>query len=171
MSNKHDDRDTSELAVRLSVAMNRLRARGREEAGQTSTGFTLTQLAILTRVLECGPTTSAAMAAAEHVSHQSIAQSVAILKDAGLVRGLSDATDGRKVLIAATDAGRQMLESLMASKKAWLAQAIEVTLDPSERVRAEEAIELLERLAAAKTGGLSPSDDGARPDDLLLPAR
>src|ERR1700722_1936002 len=102
MSKKHGDRDASELAVRLSVAMNRLRARGREEAGQTTSGFTLSQLAVLTRVLESGPTTSAVMAAAEHVSHQSIAQSVAILKDAGLVRGLSDATDSRKVLISAT---------------------------------------------------------------------
>jgi DNA-binding MarR family transcriptional regulator len=153
VSNESSDRDAAELAVRLSVAMTRLRARGREEAGQTSSGFTLSQLTILTRVLEGGPTTSASMAAAEHVSHQSIAQSVAILKEAGMVRGLPDATDGRKVLIAATDAGRSMFESLMASRKAWLAQAIEATVDPSERDRVEATIELLEQLAAAKTGG------------------
>jgi DNA-binding MarR family transcriptional regulator len=152
MSKRGCDRDAAELAVRLSMAMARLRSRGREEAGQTSSGLTLSQLTILQRVVEGGPATSASMAAAEHVSHQSIAQSVASLKEAGLVRGQRDATDGRKVLIAATDAGREMFESLMASRKAWLARAIEATVDPIERSRVEETIELLERLAEVKLG-------------------
>jgi DNA-binding MarR family transcriptional regulator len=152
MSKRSGDRDAAELAVRLSMAMSRLRSRGREEAGQTSSGFTLSQLLILQRVLEGGPATSAAMAAAEHVSHQSIAQSVAILKEAGLVEGVPDARDGRKILITVTDVGQKLFESLMASRQAWLAQAIEATVEPTQRVRVEETIELLEQLAAAQTG-------------------
>jgi DNA-binding MarR family transcriptional regulator len=152
MSKRPGDRDAAELAVRLSMAMTRLRSRGREEAGQTSSGFTLSQLLILQRVLEGGPATSAAMAAAEHVSHQSIAQSVAILKEAGLVEGVPDARDGRKILITVTDVGRKLFESLMASRHAWLAQAIEATIEPTQRVRVEETIELLEQLASAQTG-------------------
>ena len=55
--------------------------------------------------------TAAALAAAEHVSQQSISQGVATLKEAGLVQSERDATDGRKVVISLTPAGQDMFES------------------------------------------------------------
>jgi DNA-binding MarR family transcriptional regulator len=142
-------RDTAEVAVRLSVALTRLRSRLREESGITTSGFTLSQLAIIQRILDVGPATAASLAAAEHVSQQAIAQSVAILKEAGLVEGERDATDGRKVLISVTDAGRELFESLLASRKAWLVQAIDTVIGPKERPNLDIIIELLERLAGA----------------------
>jgi DNA-binding MarR family transcriptional regulator len=144
-----DGNNTSEVAVRLSVAMSRLKSRLREEAGMTRSGFTISQLAILQRILDKGPATAASLAAAEHVSQQAIAQSVAILKEGGLVRGDRDAADGRKVLISVTDAGRELFESLLSSRKEWLVQAIDAMIGPAERPNLDIAIELLERLAGA----------------------
>jgi DNA-binding MarR family transcriptional regulator len=145
-------RDTAEVALRLSVAIKRLRARLREEAGISTSGFTISQLAILHRVIAEGPVTAATMAAAEHVSQQAIAQSVAALKEAGLVKAERDAADGRKLLISATATGLEMYETLSASRKAWLAQAIDSVVGPGERRDLDVAIGLLERLAAADLG-------------------
>jgi DNA-binding MarR family transcriptional regulator len=142
-------RDTAELAVRLSVSLSRLRSRLREESGMTTSGFTISQLGILHRVLETGPTTAAALAATEHVSQQAIAQSVATLKEAGLVRGERDATDGRKILISGTDAGRELFESLLRSRETWLAKAIDAELGRDQMAALDTAVELLERLAGA----------------------
>jgi DNA-binding MarR family transcriptional regulator len=149
MSDSAGRRDTAQLAVRLSVAVTRLRSRLREEAGMTSSGFTVSQLAILQRILDEGPMTAAALAAAEHVSQQSISQGVATLKEAGLVAGQRDVTDGRKVVISLTPAGRDMFESLLASRKAWLVQAIDVIVTPEHRADLETSIALLEALAGA----------------------
>jgi DNA-binding MarR family transcriptional regulator len=135
--------------VRLQVAISRVRSRLREEAGMTSSGFTISQFAILQRILESGPATAASLAGAEHVSQQAIAQSVAILKEAGLVHGERDATDGRKVLITGTDAGRDLFDSLLASRKAWLVRAIDAIVGPAERPSLDKTIQLLERLAGA----------------------
>lgn len=129
--------------------MTRLRSRLRAEVGIPTSGFTISQLAILQRVLEGGPATAAAMAAAEHVSQQAIAQSVTALKAAGLVSGERDANDARKVLISATDAGRELFASMLASRQAWLARAIDAVVPPEERAVLEKAVDLLARLADA----------------------
>jgi DNA-binding MarR family transcriptional regulator len=142
-------RGAAEVAVELSTSLTRLRSRLREEAGVTTSGFTLSQLAIVQRIIAEGPTTAAALAAVEHVSQQAIAQSVTILKAGGLVRGERDPQDGRRVLISVTETGRELFDSLSASRKAWLAQAIEAVVDPSERSDLDTAIELLQRLAGA----------------------
>jgi DNA-binding MarR family transcriptional regulator len=144
-----DDRDSAQLAMRLAVAVTRLRSRLREEAGMTSSGFTVSQLAILQRFLDEGPMTAAELASAEHVSPQSISQSIAILREAALVQGDRAASDGRKVVISLTSAGRDMFESLLASRKAWLAEAIEVMIGDQRRADLDATIEKLEMLAGA----------------------
>ncbi|MCW2864533.1 MAG: MarR family transcriptional regulator [Actinoallomurus sp.] len=143
------DQDTAEVAVRLSIALSRLRSRLREEAGMTTTGLTISQLALLKRLMESGPATAASLAAVEHVSQQAIAQSVATLKAGELVRTERDPSDGRKVLISPTSAGRRLCETLLATREAWLVRAIESVVRPAERAALQTGIELLERLAAA----------------------
>jgi DNA-binding MarR family transcriptional regulator len=150
------DQGTAKLAVRLSVALSRLRSRLREESGMTSTGFTITQLALLNHLLEGGPATAASLAAAEHVSQQAIAQSVATLKTAGLLTTKPHQSDGRKVLISITPAGRRLFESLLESRETWLGRAIDAIMSPKDRAALDAAVELLERLAAAD---LSPDVD------------
>lgn len=136
-------------ALRLSLAMTRLRSRLRVEAGITRTGLSISQISVLLRILNEGPVTAAALAAAEHVSPQSIAQNVATLKQAGLVAAQPDPSDGRKTQLRATDAGRELSDSLHESRIAWLTRAVEELDATGEREQLEDLVGLLERLAVA----------------------
>lgn len=140
---------TDAMAVRLAVALKRLRARLREAAWGAGIELPIAELAILKRLRDGGPTTAAVLAVAEHVSHQAIAQNLTALGRAGLVRKAPDPTDGRKSLIHITPRGRRLFEAAIASRDAWLANAIAATVPAAERATLERAIALLERLADA----------------------
>jgi len=139
--------DEASDAVRLAMAVFRLRSRIRIEAGLRSTGIPISQLAVLGRIIDEGPVTAAALAAGEHVTQQAIAQSVATLKQRGLVDKQPDPGDGRKSLVTATAAGRKLRETLAVSREEWLTQAVDAAVKPGERPLLREAIELLERIA------------------------
>jgi DNA-binding MarR family transcriptional regulator len=137
-------------AVRLAMAVSRLRSRLRIESGLHSTGIPISQLAVLGRIIDEGPTTAAALAAAEHVTQQAIAQSLATLKERGLVEKHGDPSDGRKSLVSATAAGRKLRETIAASREEWITRAIDAAVKPEERPLLKEAIEVLERIADVK---------------------
>src|ERR1700730_8591563 len=101
-------------AVRLAMAVSRLRSRIRIESGMRSTGIPISQLAVLGRIIDEGPTTAAALAAGEHVTQQAIAQSLATLKERGLVEKQADPSDGRKNQVTATVAGTALRDALSA---------------------------------------------------------
>ena len=144
---KPRSQDEASDAVRLAMAVSRLRSRIRIEAGIRSTGIPISQLAVLGRIIDEGPVTAAALAAGEHVTQQAIAQSVATLKQRGLVDKQPDPGDGRKSLVTATAAGRELRESLVVSREEWLTRAVDAAVKPEERPLLTEAIELLERIA------------------------
>jgi DNA-binding MarR family transcriptional regulator len=139
----------ADAAERLQHAMKRLRARLRSESGQYATGLTATQRAVLATVVGQGPVTAARIAELEHVSPQSIAQSLAELRAYGLVRSEPDPQDGRKKLISAEKSASELINSLMAGRSSFLARAIDQVIAPAEREDLEKAIDLLERLATA----------------------
>lgn len=137
------------VAIRLALAVKRLRTRLQEVGRAGTPGLPISQLPILQRLRTEGPATAATLAAAEHVSQQAMAQSLAVLKHAGLVRAAPDPADRRKSVISITDAGLALFASAIASRNAWLDHAIEATITADERPALERAIELLERLAEA----------------------
>jgi len=149
-----NDTTNQETAIRLAVAIKRLQTRLREVASAGATGMSISQLAILKRLRDDGPATASSLAVAEHVSQQAIAQTLATLRRAGLVQAKPDAADGRKTLISVTKAGKGLFESAIASRNAWLIQAIDSKISARERPALAKAIELLERLADAETGGI-----------------
>jgi DNA-binding MarR family transcriptional regulator len=134
-------------AVRLAVAIKRLRARFRQ-AAWAGVELPIAHVAVIKRLRDEGPTTASELAAAEHVTHQAITQTLAALKRTGLVRAQADPTDGRKSVISVTPAGNRLFASAIASRDAWLARAIESVVSPRERAALEQSIDLLERLAA-----------------------
>ncbi|MEU2589175.1 MarR family transcriptional regulator [Streptomyces avermitilis] len=140
-------------AQRLQDAMKRLRARLRAESGQNATGLTATQLGVLASVVREGPVTAARLAALEHVTAQAIAQSLAVLKAAGLVHGEPDPQDGRKKLISADPSATVLIDRLLTGRASFLARAIDQVVAPDEGEDVEKAIELLERLAEADLSG------------------
>jgi DNA-binding MarR family transcriptional regulator len=136
-------------ALRLAMAIARVRARLREIDRSRSVGLTLSQLSALNRLRRDGPATAASLAAAEHVSQQAIAQILATLRAAGLVDATPDPVDRRKCLLEVTDAGHALIGSILASRNAWLVRAVEQTVGPDELDALDRAIDLLERLADA----------------------
>ncbi|WP_331743835.1 MarR family transcriptional regulator (plasmid) [Streptomyces sp. NBC_01136] len=140
-------------AQRLQDAMKRLRARLRAESGQNDTGLTATQLGVLASVVREGPVTAARLASLEHVSAQAIAQSLAVLKAAGLVHSEPDPQDGRKKLMSADPSAIDLVDRLLNGRASFLARAIDQMVAPDGRQDVEKAIELLERLAEADLSG------------------
>jgi DNA-binding MarR family transcriptional regulator len=141
-----------ELAIRLVIAVERLRARLRETWPSPVHSLPTTQLAILKRLRDDGPTTATVLAAAEHGTHQAIAQHVAVLRDAGLVKAARDPQDGRRALVTITKRGQKLFDAVAESRNAWLMRAIAAEIPPSEQAALARAIQLLERLASADTG-------------------
>lgn len=142
---------SASAAHRLSVAITRLRSRLREEAGLHSVGLSISQLAVLRNVVDEGPVTASYLASVQHVSPQSIAQNLAVLKAAGLLRGHRDPGDGRKTLISANPSAARLLTSITDSRESFLARAID-RLPASEWQDLERTIELLEHFAAVDVG-------------------
>jgi DNA-binding MarR family transcriptional regulator len=153
MNDPDKSRDTAEAAQRLSVAITRLRSRLRVEAGLYETGLSISQLAVLKDIVREGPVTAAHLATTQHVSPQSIAQNLAVLKAAGLVRAERDPGDARKTLITADESAGRLLDSLHASRTSFLVRAIDALVAPEERADLDRTIELLEHFAAADVGG------------------
>lgn len=144
----NDKNEQDSRSIRLAIVIKRLRTSLQEAALAGATGLSLSQVLILRRLRVEGPLTAASLAAAEHVTHQAITQNLSELKRAGLVDTTPDPHDGRKKLISVTADGRNISESVHASRNAWLAHAIESTVLDSELPALDKAIELLERLAA-----------------------
>jgi len=150
------------VAVRLAVVIKRLRDRLRETRPDRAKRLPIAQLAILKRLRDGGPATASALAVAEHVSQQAIAQQVAALARTGLVHAKPDPADARKRLIHVTRAGHRLFESAADSRHAWLTRVIERELGSKNRPALEHAIALLERLAAADDvmGAAAPARRG-----------
>jgi DNA-binding MarR family transcriptional regulator len=136
-----------DVARHLPRAVIRLRARLRTESPPGNMDWTWSQLSTLGRIAEEGPTTISALAVSEHVRHQSMAVTVAALRQAGLVAARSDPTDGRKMLMSATSAGRKLISSIDPVREAWLEGVIEQNLTPAECRTLLKAADIMERLA------------------------
>lgn len=142
-------RATDPMAVRLAVVIKRLRDRLRDTRPDRAKQLPISHLAILKRLRDGGPTTASALAAAEHVSQQAIAQQVTALTRAGLVHAKRHPNDARKRLIHVTRAGHRLFESAAESRHAWLTRIIDAEVGATNRPALEKAVALLERIAAA----------------------
>lgn len=90
--------------------------------------------------------TVAELAERRRVRHQSMARTVALMAEAGLVVQQPHPTDGRKQLVTVTDTGRTALFEQRARREARIATAIEARLTPEEQQTLRAGVELLKRL-------------------------
>jgi DNA-binding MarR family transcriptional regulator len=134
--------DVGALASDLRVVLGHLTRRLRAQHG-----FPLSQGAVLGRLDRAGTSSIGALALAERVRPQSMAQTVADLQEAGLIERRADPSDGRRTLIELTADGRAALERERRNRDDWLARAIDQDLTDSEQAALERAVALLRRLA------------------------
>ena len=94
-----------------------------------------------------GPSTPTELAAHERVQPPSMTRVIAALEERGLVSRVAHPTDGRQVLVAATDSARAMLLEDRRRREAWMVEHLS-DLTTEERAVLQAAAPILDRLAA-----------------------
>jgi DNA-binding MarR family transcriptional regulator len=137
--------DTAALAHDLRLAVMRLSRRLRTQ--RVDTTVTLTHLAALSTLRRHGPMSPGELAAHERVQPPSMTRVVVALEGMGLVSRTPHPTDGRQVVIALTDAARQLLADEARAREAWLTGQLQ-QLTPAERDVLLRAAAIMDELAA-----------------------
>ncbi|MER7769036.1 MarR family transcriptional regulator [Kitasatospora sp. NPDC096140] len=137
--------DSAALAAReLRAVFSRLRRTLREADGTGD--LTPSQTAVLSRLINDGPASASALAAAERVRPQSMAASLAALEQHGLIGRRPDPEDGRRLLVSLTEAGLARIADSRQAREEWLARALEEQYDEAERTTVLAALALIDRL-------------------------
>jgi DNA-binding MarR family transcriptional regulator len=138
MPRRPSDESAAELRLVLGQLVRRLRA---------EYAVPLAHASVLSRLDRDGAQTTSALAAAERVRPQSMAQTVAELEADGIVSRRPDPGDKRQVLIELTPAGHERLQELRRTREDWLSEAIAAELTAEERRTLLAAVPLLRRLS------------------------
>lgn len=142
------DRELSELAARLRMAIVRTARRMRQEAGDD---LSPTLIAALATIDRAGPLTPSELAEIERVKRPTATRIAATLEGDGLIERAADPTDGRASLLSASAAGRALLRRVRRRKNAYLSRRLHA-LDPEDVAALERAAEVLERVLAENPG-------------------
>ncbi|WP_194909074.1 MarR family winged helix-turn-helix transcriptional regulator [Catenulispora rubra] len=144
----HADRpaaDAQELAAELQLVVGRT-ARSLRQAH--AVGYVaLSELSVLSRLEREGPDSPSSLAEAERVRPQAMAVTLATLEERGLVSRRQHPGDGRRVVIAVTDAGRTLLVDRRSESVRRIAAVLETEFTPAERDAMLAVLPLLNRLA------------------------
>jgi len=134
-----------QAAADLRVAVGRIARRVRQAHAVGE--LTLSEVSVLARLDREGPATPGRLAEGERVRPQAMGTTLAALEQRGLVRRDPDPGDGRRVVMAVTAAGRDLLADRRSATTQRLARALDAEFSAAERRRLLAAVPLLERLA------------------------
>lgn len=138
---------SAQLAATLRGAITRLNRRLRR--ARPVSELTQSQLSALTSLELAGALTPKELADAERVQPPSVTRTVAALEQRGLVQRTPHPTDGRQVILAPTEQGREIVVLDRRARDAWLAKRL-AELGPEERDTLRRAADILERIARAE---------------------
>ncbi|MGO4425161.1 MarR family winged helix-turn-helix transcriptional regulator [Streptomyces sp. MCAF7] len=134
-------------AHEIRVVVGRLRRRFKETYDNEE--LTPTQTAVLSRLSKDGPASTSDLAAAERVRPQSMAATLGVLDERGLIRRRPDPGDGRRQLISLSESGTAYVDDARRAGEEWLARSLESGYTEEERQTIIEALVLLDRLSGA----------------------
>jgi DNA-binding MarR family transcriptional regulator len=141
------DVNLEEIASGLALGMSLLRRRLQQRPVEGVDGMpTMPELSALVRLDRFGPATNADLAKAEHISPQAMSATLGGMERRGLIARTADPADGRRILLAVTDAGRRMIAAKRAVRTEQIAAAL-AHLDEQEIATLRAAVPALERLA------------------------
>jgi DNA-binding MarR family transcriptional regulator len=141
-------RTDSGLASALRISVMRLSRRMRSERDPKSELLPVGQLSVLGALYRNGERTVGELAALERVQPPSMTRTVNCLAEGGYVVRHKRANDGRQVVVALSDKGRETIAADRRRRDAWLAQRLR-ELTPDELSLLRQAAPLIERLAQA----------------------
>ena len=140
MSRKTLEVATIDLTQSIGLLVRRVRA------AAASHELSLTESAVMARLANDGPATTADLARAEGMKPQSMGTTIAALEEMGMVDRKPHPTDGRQINIELTAKGAAVRKSTKDAKRTWLAQTI-AGLDEQDRETLFKAGEIIKRLA------------------------
>jgi DNA-binding MarR family transcriptional regulator len=148
MTTPQQTKSDAGLASALRISVSRLARRLRAErlAKGLEPGLSDTQLAALAALERHGDMTPGELADHEKVQPPSMTRVIAVLEEHGLVMRGPHATDRRQVVLAVTQAGRDVVLQSRQLREAWLAQRLR-ELTPQERATLRAAAPILEKLS------------------------
>jgi DNA-binding MarR family transcriptional regulator len=135
-------RDLSEQAARLRLAVNRMARRLRQEA---NTQLGPASIAALATIERSGPLTPSELARIEGIQRPTAARILGRLTEDGLVTRTSDPADGRSAIVQISSDGRKVLTRLRKRKTAYLAKKMRALPDDDVATLARAA-EILEQV-------------------------
>ncbi|MER7888628.1 MarR family transcriptional regulator [Micromonospora sp. NPDC094482] len=136
----------AQLAPQLRDAITRLNRRVRQ--ARPVGDLTVTQVSALTSLRLAGALTPRELADVERVQPPTMTKIVAKLEERGLVQRTPHPTDGRQVILAATEGGQAVLDQFERARDEWLAHRL-AALDEDERETLHRAAGILQQLARA----------------------
>jgi DNA-binding MarR family transcriptional regulator len=145
LSKSVDTLDELRLGSELHVALGRVVRRLRQ--GQVPGDLTLSEASALARLDRGGPTTPGELATEEHVRPQAMCTTLATLQRRGLVMRAADPSDGRRVVMSVTEAGRQLIIDRRGARAERMAHALGAGFTAEEQQQLACATVLLDRLA------------------------
>jgi DNA-binding MarR family transcriptional regulator len=135
---------SNELGHRLRQTVLRLARRVRAERADDA--MSDGRLSVLFILANEGPQTLSSLSEHERVTPPSMNRTINALVAAGLVTRVADATDGRKVVIDVSDAGRRLVKETRRRRDAWFASRLK-SLTADELATLDAAESILRRLA------------------------
>ncbi len=135
-----------EVSRMLREAIQRLNRRLRQ--ARPVGDLTFSQLSALTSLQLAGALTPRELADTERVQPPTMTKIVGKLEERGLVARTPHPTDGRQVILSATEEGREVHAQFERARNEWLAAQLSA-LTPDERETLARAAEILQQVARA----------------------
>jgi DNA-binding MarR family transcriptional regulator len=137
--------DTEELAAELPLVVGRISRRMRQ--AHAVGNVTLSEMSVLSRLDREGPDSPSSLAESERVRPQAMAATLAALEERGLVSRRQHPGDGRRVVMAVTDAGRTLVTDRRSDSVQRIAAVLDTEFTPAERHAILAVLPLMDRLA------------------------
>jgi DNA-binding MarR family transcriptional regulator len=134
-----------EDAGRLRLVLLRL---ARQIRSNSTGDVTPSQLAVVATLARHGPSTISQIAEYEHVRVPSVSKIAEGVVSAGFAERLVDPADRRRVLLALSPSGEQLLSDIRRAGIGWLAPRID-ELPPEDRTLLRDVLPVLEQLLVA----------------------
>ncbi|MBF6467366.1 MarR family transcriptional regulator [Nocardia beijingensis] len=132
-------------AARLRIALTVILRRIRRDPDECR--LSATQWAVLGRLHRCGAMAAVDLARLEMLRPQTMRNVIDGLRDQGLIVGVRDPIDGRRVNLMLTDDGLAWICGQQGSLNNALAQMLSENWPSDQLNKVHEALDLLERIA------------------------
>ena len=137
-------RSPAQVALRIREAITKVNRRLRQT--RPLGDMTIAQISAMQSLHAAGALTPRELAEAERVQPPTMTRIIARLEERGLIQRTPHPTDGRQVILAATESGRAVLARFERARDEWLARRL-AELTPAERDTLQSAAQILQKVA------------------------